>query len=194
MKARFLLLPMAVIAVAGCNYANAVTASLTTVEDTLTVYSYSFSGLPFPTALNTFSHLAVVAAVGNNFDLIFDSARVVAGASGPDTQAIALPLKRLVGQGHTGLIVDTLPYDQVLAAPPSGYQDSLNVLLRRGTVLVIEATPAQCAGQVFPYTQIYSKIVVDSIDPTPGVRSIHFRMRVDPNCGFRGFRDGVPGS
>jgi len=46
---------------------------------------------------------------------------------------------------------------------------------------------------------IYSKIVIDSINYTPfdaftnpAGNTIYFRIVVDPNCGFRSFKEGRP--
>jgi len=191
MKARLLLLATAAIAATACGNPNAVKATAVTIEDTLVVYSFHGAPVPHPTALNTFSHVAVRAEVGTNFDLVFDSARVLPGAV-PDTQAVILPPKLILGVGITGILKSRIGYDSLVSAPGSGYQDSLPMVIRRGDVYVLQAHTANCGANVAPYNVLYTKIVIDSINPDPEILSIHFRMRVDPNCGFLSFRDGIP--
>ena len=49
------------------------------------------------------------------------------------------------------------------------------------------------------YVYLYAKVVIDSVfydeATTPHIpRTIWYRMRNDPNCGFLSFLDGIPTS
>jgi hypothetical protein len=63
-------------------------------------------------------------------------------------------------------------------------------------VLLVQSTSSQCAAQgVQARTFIYAKIVIDSIfydGASRNPRTIWYRMRNDPNCGFISFLDGIP--
>ena len=94
----------------------------------------------------------------------------------------------------------TQTFDAITQAPNVPYNDSTVVPLKPGTILIIQALSNACTVQLTTAQQfIYSKIVIDSINYTPfdgftnpAGNTIYFRIRVDPNCGFRSFKDGLP--
>ena len=127
--------------------------------------------------------------------------------SGARTPAAAPPVAtppRAVGPfGTTGIIKDTTQlYESITQAPATGYDDSTVVTIKPGNVLLLQAfsVASGCTGQPISARQvIYAKMVVDSIntsayDPitNPQGNTIYLRMRVDPNCGFLSFADGIP--
>jgi hypothetical protein len=46
-----------------------------------------------------------------------------------------------------------------------------------------------CSGLGVPK---YGKMEITAIDPSPGVRTITFRVLTDDNCGYRGLDPGIP--
>ena len=180
MPSRLLFLLCTVAALTSCGDPTRVRARLEPVSDTLTVFALSGTPLSVPTALNTALRQVVRADPAFNYDVVFDINE--AGRA-----VIYPPL--LVGPfGSAGIQKSTLPFDQLLEAPVSGYDASAAVEVNPGETVVIRAASTACARELNAF--IYSKLVVDSVNTT--VRTIHFRLRVDPNCGFRSFAEGIP--
>ncbi|HJU65752.1 MAG TPA: hypothetical protein VJ596_08755, partial [Gemmatimonadaceae bacterium] len=151
-----------------------------TVEDTITVFAFSGTPLNVPTALNTLEHRAVRAEAGSNFDVVFD----IQGGG----QAVILPPGLVSGIGNAALTRSDTPYDALVLAPTTGYVDNEEVPIIPGDVVVVRSVAVACTGRINQF--IYSKLVIDSVNV--GNRTIHFRMRVNPNCGFRSFAAGIP--
>ncbi|MGH7717760.1 MAG: hypothetical protein ACREON_02795 [Gemmatimonadaceae bacterium] len=180
MKARFLLLCAAIAGLAACDDTTNIEARLETVEDTITVFAFSGTPINVPTALNTIEHTAVRAESGSNFDVVFDIT--------PAGQAQILPPTLVAALGNAAIGRSTVVYNDLLLAPTTGYSDTEALAIVAGDVVVIRAVSVACVGLINQF--IYSKLVVDSVN-VPN-RTIHFRMRVNPNCGFRSFAPGVP--
>ena len=198
-----LLLPFAG-AIAACGDPLGARASLSVSDDTLVVYALTDpdpSHRDYPTALMTAATSAVVggqvvieprvlSATGSgDFDVAFD----IDGSG----KLVVIPERRLVpgaGGRAVGLQKSTLPFDALTEAPKRGYQfDSVAVAIGVGETLILQTQTAACfndARGASPY--LFSKLVVDSV--TTASRAIHFRLVVDPNCGFRSFKAGVPGN
>ena len=158
-------------------------AARDTVTDTLVVYALSGTPLAFPTALATLAHTVVRADANIAFDIAFDI----------DAQGNALlyPFRLIVDPTvairPVGILKVDVPFDSLRRAPTGGYRYDSVTVAPTGTVAVIQATREdECNFDVGK--QIYSKIVIDEIDPI--TRRIAFRILVDPACGFR---DLVPG-
>ena len=124
------------------------------------------------------------------------------GAETGDTTAFLLPPRAEGGFSTAGILKDTRSFDEITRAPTSGYNDSTAVPIKAGDVLLVQAASYACGGQVISARlYIYSKMVIDSIkvsppfddETNPGGSTIYFRLRVDPNCGFVSFEDGLPG-
>ena len=206
MTARLLTFCLGVLAVAastGCSDPFAVKAFTETVEDTLVVFGLSGAPASFPTAVNLFVPRAVRtdpgADAGHVYDIVFDIHDDGTGTPA----AYALPPRAVGPFGTTGIIKDTTQlYESITQAPATGYDDSTVVTIKPGNVLLLQAfsVASGCTGQPISARQvIYAKMVVDSIntsayDPitNPQGNTIYLRMRVDPNCGFLSFADGIP--
>jgi hypothetical protein len=124
-----------------------------------------------------------------DFDVVLDIA--------PDGRAIVYPLT-LIAPGaanrRVGIMETELPFDQVLSAPRGTYDADEPVLLEPGDVIVIESPSQSCAFSANSKgNSFYAKLVVDSIRTSP-VERIFVRATSDPNCGFRSFAEGIPGS
>ena len=193
MKVRFLLLFLgAGSAAIACADPLATKATLPTIDDTAAVFALTGAPESAPTAINiTFparrdrhAERAVRRGVRHSqrFGVRLSSAR---GGSATLT---------------AGLQLATQPYDAITQAPTTGYNDTLPVFIKAGDVLLVQSSSAQCATQgVQARTFLYAKIVIDTIfydeaAPPHTPRTIWYRMRNDPNCGFVSFLDGIPKS
>jgi hypothetical protein len=193
------LATLAVMATTACKDPFEVKAQSEVFEDTLAVYALSAVPPTAPTALNTFDGVAVRTDPSQHFDLVFD---IHPDSATGDTTAYVLPPRAVGGFSTAGVLKDTRSFDEIDRAPTSGYNDSTAVPIKAGDVLLVQAASYACGGQVISARlYIYSKIVIDSIkasppfddETNPGGSAIYFRIRVDPNCGFVSFADGIPG-
>jgi hypothetical protein len=192
MKARFVMLLVGVgAAAAACGDPFAVTASLPTIDDTAAVYALTGAPENAPTAINITFPRAVLTIPTSNYDVVFDMRNDSAFAYPPHAIGVALT---------AGLQLATRPYEEITEAPITGYDDTLPVFIKPGDVLLVRSMSSQCANQSIAARQfIYAKVVIDSIfyddAAAPRVpRTIWYRMRNDPNCGFISFADGIPKS
>ena len=191
-----------VAAVAACDDPFRVRASLPVVEDTLVVNS-----IGDPTAALAAAVALDVADQSNLFDA--STRRPVARRLGPEFFAIGagfdvgidvqgdsvvfLP-PRLLTTGLTsvrriGLRREASPFENITVAPARGYVfDTVSVAAREGQTVTLVSQHPVCGSEV--YGEIYAKIGVLDVDPA--AKTATLRVRLDPNCGFRSFLDGVP--
>ena len=91
-----------------------------------------------------------------------------------------------------GLLKGTGTFDAITRAPNSGYLTDKSVTLSPGEVLILQTARNTgndiCIYGISPY--IFAKIGLDSVDLKD--RSIFFKSTVNPNCGFRSFKTGIP--
>ena len=167
-------------------------ATLATIDDTAAVFALTGAPESAPTAINITFPRAVIATPGENYDVVFDIRHDSAFAYPPHAIGVDAHGRRCSSRPQ--------PYDAITQAPSTGYNDTLPVFIKAGDVLLVQSTSAQCATQgVQARTFLYAKMVIDSIfydeataPHTP--RTIWYRMRNDPNCGFLSFLDGIPTS
>lgn len=187
---------------AACDDPFSVDATTEVVEDTFVVNSVSDASVPpaAPVALdmadqsNLFdigTRVPATRRLGSEFYAIgagFDVAVDVRGDS-----VVFLPPRLLTTALTTvrrvGLRRDTTAFENARIAPGSGYVfDTVSVGARPGnTVFVVTQHPV-CTSDYS--LELYAKIGVVAIDPV--ARTATLRVRVDPNCGFRSFLDGIP--
>jgi hypothetical protein len=136
--------------------------------------------------------LVPIIPVGGGGPLEFD----VAVDIGPAGEAVFYPLN-LIAPGAAARTVGIAPTDlafgDVLSAPRVEYESDAPVTREEGEVLLIEAFSEACQFSANGRgTNYYGKLVVDSI--RPALEKVFVRVTSDPNCGFRSFREGIPGS
>jgi hypothetical protein len=192
MKVRFLVLLLGVGAGAfACADPFATTATLPTIDDTAAVFALTGAPESAPTAINITFPRAVITTPTENYDVVFDIRNDSAFAYPPHAIGAAL---------SAGMQLSSQPYDAITEAPLSGYNDSTPQFIKAGDVMLVRSSSSQCATQsVQARTFLYAKVVIDSIfydnaAPPHTPRTIWYRMRNDPNCGFVSFLDGVPTS
>ena len=180
MSAKLLSLLGAFTALAACGDPTRPRAEAVTISDTLSVFALTGTPLSVPTALNTLRHAAVRTDPGASYDVVFD----ITDAG----QAMIYPPAAVGAFGRAGIQKSTTPFDELLEAPVSGYNETTPTEINPGDVLLIRAVPPECGNSFSAF--IFSKLVIDSVNTD--ARTIHFRMRVDPNCGFRSLAEGIP--
>jgi len=190
MKVRFLVLLVGVgTAAAACADPLATTATLPTIDDTAAVFALTGAPESAPTAINVTFPRAVIATPSEQYDVVFDIRH---------DSAFAYPPHAIGATLTAGLQLSSQAFGAITDAPTAGYNDSLPVFVQAGDVLLVQSTSAECATQsVAARTFIYAKVVIDSIfydeaAPPHVPRTIWYRLRNDPNCGFLSFADGIP--
>ena len=178
----------------------AVTARLDVLEDTLTVHAINDESaapeLPVALDISTqrFGTLGELIRepraepISNAYD--FDVAFDVRG----DTAILLTPRRVASPFGFTrrvGVLAPTATFEALTRAPGSGYLfDTVAVKLREGGTAVVVSAHPDCASEV--HQELYAKVGILDVDPV--AKTVTFRVRLDPNCGFRSFLPGVPRS
>ncbi|MEP6690158.1 MAG: hypothetical protein ABJD07_03320 [Gemmatimonadaceae bacterium] len=170
----------AIVLAAACGGLTNITASFASADAELKLYALNGTPRDFPSALITITRQTARAESGASYDVVFDIT-----AAG---QPVLYPVNDVSLVGSAGIRKETVAYSELLLAPPTNYNDSLPTPIAAGDVLVIRAQSVGCVGLRSPY--VFSKMHVDSINVV--TRTMNFHMRVDPNCGFRSFADGIP--
>ena len=174
-----------------------VTASLVACEDPFELKAdretfplgfevWAVNGSPdeFPSALNVPSATLVRPDASGNFDIAFD----VDG----DGKLLVVPMRLVVtpllGARAVNFIEVPALFEQVLSAPADGWTGDSTIVLDVGEVFLVRVFAQQCQFQLRQY--VHAKFVVDSI--LPAERRARLRGRLNPNCGFRSFQEGIP--
>jgi hypothetical protein len=160
-------------------------ASLPTATVSVTLWALTGTSLANPSAYDIMLQLVARTDRTSAFDFAVDM-RV---DSLNDTSAVLLPRGALGLYKDGGLQVTQQPYDSITIAPTSGYQDSLPVAIKVGTVVLAASRSETCNfGYVRP---LYSKMRITTVDLV--ARSITFDVLTDPNCGYRSLKaDSLP--
>jgi hypothetical protein len=174
------------------------TASFETAEDTLVALAMNGTPPASPSGLAVVGGFRPDGGIGGfpvvtrvdgslNFDVAFD----IDG----DGNAVVYPLGVVAAPIGTtrgvGLQRTELSYEALTRAPGGRYRTDSAFVARPGEVVVIEAPSPQYCGALGSFAQdIYAKLTVDSVRTAD--RTVHFRVTVDPNCGFRSFAAGRP--
>ncbi len=128
------------------------------------------------------SSLSGQAVLVPNFDVAFDvdaAGHVVLLAPKLVTSAQSIP--------RTGFQISSTRYDSLTAAPGGTYQADSAFRATVGQTIVVQAQGTCPVSSPF-----YAKLVIDSVNSTTS--ALYVRARIDPNCGFKSFAAGLPGS
>ena len=185
MTARLLALAIALLAVVACeDVTQSIDPTIDVAEDTLTVFALRGSPMSAPTALDLFTLNTLRVGDANAlYDLAVDTA---AGA------AVVYPSQLIDNDApDTGILETSVPFDSILAAPIIGYQDTAAVSLSIGETIVVQARNL-CAGGFPGRDFFHAKVQLLELGFSSGFATARFRIRSNPNCGFRSFADGLP--
>ena len=173
---------LAVVVSAGAcsNTSGLPAAHIANVVDTISLYALDGTPLSAPSGYDVESREVLRTDRSAHFDF---SVNIT-----PAGQAVLLPTGAMGLGRASGVLRESLPFDSVTIAPPSGYNDSLAVALDSGSVAVVRSRVSQCVfGAVVSF---YGKVEVLRIDPV--ARRIDFQVLVDQNCDYRGLEPGIP--
>lgn len=178
----------AALLVAACGEALTLPpATLETTEQTVTLYALTGTLPGTPSAYSILSLTVARPDRTIDFDFAVDMVAAAQDSAGKLVPAF-IPRGGLGFTKDGGLQVVATPFDSLVLAPPDGYSDSLPVQADSGAVLVATSRRQQCNfGITLPR---YAKLRIESVDRVN--RSMTLRIRVDPNCGYRGLGSGVP--
>ena len=191
MRARLLALTVAMFAVVACrDITRSIEPNIEVIEDTLTVFALRGSPLSAPQALDLFGVRAL--RLGGeaqciqfcSYDLVVDTA---AGAT-------LLYPTHLVESNQfptVGLLEVTSSFESITEAPTSGYQDTTAVAIAPGETVIVRGRN-RCFGNFAGRDLFYAKVQLLDVGSSGGHRTARFRIRSNPNCGFRSFADGLP--
>ena len=185
MTARLIALAIAVLAVVACeDVTRSIDPTTDVFEDTLSVFPLRGSPLSAPTALELFTLRTLRVGEANVFyDVAVDTA---AGA------AVLYPAQLIDSESPgAGILEVTSTFESILEAPTTGYQDTAAVSLGVGETVVVRARNL-CVGGLPGRDFFFAKIQLLELAMSSGFRTARFRIRTNPNCGFRSFADGLP--
>lgn len=159
-------------------------ANTPVLSTSFAVWAISGSPAPYPTAYSVQSNVVVRLEPTGSFDIAFDIT--------PGGRLRVLPMSEVVtplsGVRAIGMQRSAVPYAGIDAAPRGGYAQDTILELDVGDAFVVRV-PSQLCG-FSQQTIIYAKFSVDTI--VPADRRAFLTGRVNPNCGFRSFADGIP--
>ena len=169
-----------------CSDFTGVPASLPTLTDSGTVYALNGAPPGAPTALHVFSGTLLPATAAFVFDIAFDI-----DAAG---HVLLIP-QSVVATGlssshKVGLLRVSGSFDELTAAPKTGYVADTTLITNPGQVVAIQSSDPNACGISITGSTLYGKVVVTAIDVVQKTLSVRFA--VDPNCGFYSFAPGVP--
>jgi len=159
-------------------------ATQPTVELSFTLYALTGTPVGTASAFNLVTQTAQRTDRTIDFDFAVD---LVGGAAG-DSTVVILPRGALGFQADGGAQLVAAPFDSVLLAPTTGYAQDIPLAVDSGDVVVVASRLQQCNFGI--NRPRYAKLSVESVDRV--LRSVTFKIRIDPNCGYRGLGPGIP--
>lgn len=159
-------------------------ATLENLNSVVEVWALTGSPANFPTVHLVPQRITVRPDAAGSFDLGFDI--------DADGRLLVLPVNRVVtplgGNRSIGIQKAAVPYAEVAAAPRDGYVFDSTAVFEVGDTFIVRVQTLFCSTELRDH--VFAKYSVDSIFPAE--RRIRLSGRVNPNCGFRSFGDGVP--
>ena len=180
---------LAVLALSACKDSlGGLKATQGTQTDAFLVYALTGTPASYPTTYVAAARSVSTIDGGGNFDIAFDI-----DAQG---KVVVYPMRLVVSPitpfRDVGLLKGTGTFASIERAPNSGYLTDKTITLSPGEVLILQTARNtgndMCMYGISPY--IFAKIGLDSVDLKD--RSIFFKSTVNPNCGFRSFKTGIP--
>ncbi len=184
---RRLLAPLALVAAAalGCGPDPfAPIANNEVVPTFFNLWAVTGSPTPYPTAFVVASNAPVRLEPSGAFDFAIDIT--------PAGKLQVLPMSKVItpisGARTLGLQVAVDSYPAVTEAPRTGWVADTTLELDVGQTFLVRVVSQLCQFQGQPV--VFAKFRVDSINVAE--RRAFFIGRINPNCGFRSFADGIP--
>lgn len=161
-------------------------ARLPTIDAGLEAWALTGTPPRFPSGLFVPGYTMVSVDAAGSFDVAFDI--------DPDGRLLVFPMAKVVspvlGQHTVGLQKTSQNYSTIIEAPRIGWVYDSIMTVNPGASFLVRTTTQYCSPYELRGQEIYAKVYVDSIDAVQ--RRIKLFMRVNPNCGYRSFLDGIP--
>src|SRR5215213_7088201 len=175
-----------VVTAVACGDLTGVPASLQTISDSGLIYAINGAPLNAPTSIHFYSGQRIAADANFFFDVAFDI-----DAAG---NVVIMP-QRAVASGlaathSVALLKSDSSFASVQIAPKDGYRADTSLVTTPGVTVIAQTNDANVCSFSLTGSTIYAKLVVTSIDRV--ARTLTVKYTVDPNCGFRSFKPGVP--
>jgi hypothetical protein len=191
MRARLLALTVAVFAVVACDdITRSIDPTIEVIEDTLTVFTLRGSPLSAPQAVDLFG-VRTLRVGGEAQCIQFCPYDIVADSAGEATLLYPVNLVEITQFPTVGLLEVTSSFESITEAPTSGYQDTAAVAIAPGETVIVRGRN-RCFGNFTGRDLFYAKVQLLDVGSSGGHRTARFRIRSNPNCGFRSFADGLP--
>jgi len=158
-------------------------AQIPIAQQQITLYALTGTPVNTSSAYSMINLAEVRTDLSNEFDFAFDIRDTLGGR-----QAYLLPRGDLGFVPDGGLQRTTIPFDSLLFAPTTGYEDVRPTPIDSGAVLIAASRRQQCDFRIS--SPRYAKLLVLSLDYTTRVAVI--RVVIDPNCGYRSLGSGIP--
>jgi hypothetical protein len=165
-------------------------AQLPVTQQQITLSAVTNTPVNTNSAYNMVGLAEVRTDLSNNFDFVFDlgpDSSYGLGTTG-DTIAVLMP------RGYVGFVQDggmqfTLTsFDSVVIAPALGYETQKPTRIRGGDVILAASRLQTCDFGIL--SPRYAKMDIVSID-VPS-RTAIILVKINPNCGYRSLKDGIP--
>jgi hypothetical protein len=192
MTARLLALMIAMFAIAACeDITRSIEATTDVTEDTLTVFTLRGSPLSAPQAIDLFNLRAVRVGGPEAQCVLFCPYDIAFDTAGGATLLYPINLVENNQFPDVGILEVTSSFESILEAPTSGYQDTAAVAITPGETVLIRGRN-RCSGNITGRDLFFAKVQLLEIGSSAGHLTARFRIRTNPNCGFRSFADGLP--
>jgi hypothetical protein len=165
-------------------------ASIPVAQQQITLYALTGTAVTTPSGYNMVQLGEVRTTVSNNFDFLMDfGIDSVLGVGTAGDSVFALLPRGAVGFVEDGGLQWTpVAFDSVLLAPVNGYEQVKPTKIRQGDVILASSRRQTCDdGSSHPR---YAKLNIQQVDVV--ARSVVILVIIDPNCGYRSLKSGIP--
>jgi hypothetical protein len=173
------------LVIAACSDPNALAnATLSNVEDTLTLYSLATGPLTEPSAYSISTARAVRTwEVGIDFDFAFS----VDNSGRPVLLTVSVLGLAPSGSVKPGLLRTSTAFDSMTRAPLNGYLTTDTIAIADRDRFYLRTGVTTCSVLGVP---LYGKLEVIHYDPANA--SVQIRAVANQNCGYRSLQLGTP--
>ncbi len=159
-------------------------------EQDITLSALTGTPVQAPSAYNMLFLIEIRTDETTDFDFAFEigvDSALDAGTAG-DTVAVLIPRGALGFTPDGGLQIATTPFDSILRAPLTGYEQRKPIVIRQGDAVLAASRLQQCNFNVI--RPRVAKLRIDSLDLAARTAAIH--VVIDPNCGYLSLAPGLP--
>jgi len=191
MPRTWLRLAALVLVSASCDVSTTLPAASVPIAQQL-ITLYALTGTPVNTAsgYNMLQLGEVRTSVSNNFDFVMDigiDSTFGVGNKG-DTVIVLIPRGAVGFVEDGGLQWSPTSFDSLVLAPVTGYQEAKPTRIRQGDIILASSRRQTC-DDASSHPR-YAKMNIQTVDLA--TRSVVILVVIDPNCGYRSLKSGIP--